>query len=136
MLDHALELAICAVLKADHQLGGIHFFTALDGEAHKLPAVTVISKSESLAGSAEVFRAEVELRIESHANDTTPGEHAARVGRIRALLAAKANMVAGLNAGGAVQVCGYAISGSAQEAGDEKFLTTITLKAGYRVPAN
>lgn len=97
MLDHSLELAICAALKADNSLDGVHFFTALDGEAHKLPAVTVVSKSESLAGSVEVFRAEVELKIETHANDTTPGEHAARAGRIRALLAAKADMLAALN---------------------------------------
>lgn len=136
MLDHALESAICAAIKADHELGGLHFFTGLDDETHKLPAITVVSKSESLAGSAEVFRADVEIRVESHAKDTTPGEHAARTGRVRASLVQKAEMLASLNATGAVHVCGYAITGSAQEAGDEKFLSTITLKVGYQTPAN
>ena len=46
MLDHALESAICAVLRADHVLAGINFFTALEDETHKHPSVTVVSKSE------------------------------------------------------------------------------------------
>lgn len=136
MIDHVLESAFCAALKADDQLDGIHFFSGLDDENHKLPAVTVVSKSESLAGSAEVFRAELELRIEHHAKDHTPEEHAAIVGRVRALLGAKADMLAALNAGGSVQVCGYAVTSSDEETEGEKFHTTITLKAGYRVPAN
>jgi len=130
MIDHDLESAFCAVLKADDQLSAVHFFSGLDDENHKLPAVTVISKSETLAGSAEVFRAELEFRIEHHAKDHTPDEHAAIVGRVRALLGAKTDMLAALNAGSSVQVCGYAVAGSGQETDGEKFLTMITVKAG------
>ena len=136
MLDHALESAICTVLKADQELAGINFFTALDDETHKLPSVTVVSKSESLAGSAEVFRSDVELRIESHAKASSPGDHAARAERVRTLLAQRAEMIAAINALGPLKIFGYALTGSAHEAGDEKFLTTISLKAGYRTPTN
>ena len=45
-------------------------------------------------------------------------------------------MIAAINTVGPVQLFGYAITGSAHEAGDEKFLTTISLKAGYRIPTN
>jgi len=136
MIDHNLELAFCAALKADHQLGGLGFFTGLDDEAHKLPAITVVSRSESLAGSAEVFRSEVEIRVETHAHDTRPRDHVAIVGRVRGLIADRGTMLDSLNAGGAVQVLGYAAAGSGQEVSDEKFITTVTLKVGCRVPAN
>jgi len=136
MMDHALEQAFCAALKADPHLAALGFFTALDDEAHKLPAITVASRSESLAGSAEVFRVEVEIRVETHAHDTRPEEHAAIVGRVRELLADKTAMLATLNSGNTVQVPGYAVSGSGQETVEEKFLTTITLKAGCRISPN
>ena len=136
MIDHQLELAFCAALKADQQLAGLGFFTGLDDETHKLPAITVVGRSESLAGSPEVFRSEVEIRIETHAHDTRPQDHVAIVKRVREFLAAKEPMLLALNAGDAVTVLGYALTGSGQEANDEKFLTTITLKVGCRIPAN
>lgn len=136
MIDHSLELAFCAALKADHQLGGLGFFTGLDDETHKLPAITFVARSESLAGSAEVFRCDIEIRVETHAHDARPQEHVAIVARIRELLSSKSAMLSALNAGDAVQVLGYAATGSGQEVSDEKFLTTITLKVGCRVPAN
>ena len=136
MIDHQLELAFCAALKADQQLAGLGFFTGLDDETHKLPAITVVGRSESLAGSPEVFRSEVEIRIETHAHDTRPQDHVAIVKRVREFLAAKEPMLLALNAGDAVTVLGYALTGSGQEASDEKFLTTITIKVGCRIPAN
>jgi hypothetical protein len=136
MLDHALESALCDVLKADSALSQIHFFTGIEDESHQLPAITAVSKSESLAGSAEVFRAEVQIILETRAHDTQPSAHAALVNRIRIVLANKAAAIAAINAGNAVRLCGYALTGSEQEAADERFRTIITIKAGYRVPAN
>ena len=136
MIEHDLELAFCDVLKADQQLGDLGFFTGLDDETHKLPAITVVGRSESLAGSPEVFRSEVEIRVETHAHDTRPQDHVAIVKRVRELLAAKDTMLPALNAGDAVTVLGYSLTGSGQDASDEKFVTTITLKVGCRVPAN
>lgn len=136
MIDHNLELAFCAALKADQQLAALGFFTGLDDETHKLPAITVVSRSESLAGSAEVFRCDVEIRVETHAHDTRPQDHVAIVGRVRGLLADRVTFLAALNVGDGVHVLGYAAAGSEQEVSDEKFLTTITLKVGCRVPAN
>lgn len=136
MINHDLELAFCAALKADSQLSEIQFFTGLDDENHRLPAITVVGRSESLAGSAEVFRYEVEIRVETHAHDTQPLGHAAIVSRIRELIAAKGGMLAALNAEDAVQVLGYAGTGSGQEVTDEKFVTTISLKVGCRALAN
>lgn len=136
MIDNAIESAFCAAFKADEHLAVANFFTALDDEAHKLPAITVISKSESLAGSAVVFRSEIEIRVEHHATNTTPGDHASAVGRIRNLLAAKQEMLAALSANESVQIIGYAVNGSSQDTNDEKFVTTITLKAGCRALVN
>lgn len=136
MIDHDLELAFCDVLKADQQLGDLGFFTGLDDKTHKLPAITVIGRSESLAGSAEVFRSEVEIRVETHAHDTRPQDHVAIVKRVRELLAAKDTMLPALNAGDAVRVLGYSLTGAGQDASDEKFVTTITLRVGCRIPAN
>jgi len=136
MIDHDLEQAFCDALKVDQQLGDLGFFTGLDDETHKLPAITVVGRSESLAGSPEVFRSEVEIRIETHAHDTRPQDHVAIVNRVRELLASKDTMLLALNAGDAVTVLGYALTGSGQEASDEKFLTTITIKVGCRIPAN
>jgi len=136
MIDHDLELAFCAALKTDTQLSGIHFFTGLDDETHRLPAITLVSRSESLAGSAEVFRSDVEIRVETHAHDSRPSDHVSIVGRIRELLASKNAMLAALNTGDAVQILGYAAAGSGQEVDDEKFATAMTLKVGCRVSAN
>ena len=136
MIDNAIESAFCAALQGDDQLDTVNFFTALEDESHKLPAITIISKSESLVGSAVVFRSEVEIRVENHATNTTPAEHARIVGRIRTLLAAKQEMLAALNSGDAVQIIGYAVTGSGQDTNDEKFVTTINIKAGSRSLAN
>lgn len=136
MTDHWLELAFCAALRDDAQLGGVGFFTGLDDETHQLPAVTVVARSESLAGSAEVFRSEVEIRVETHAHDTPPQEHAVLVGRIRQKLASKDSLLAALNTGAAVRVLGCSVDGSDQDTRDEKFVTTLKLKAGCRVPPN
>jgi hypothetical protein len=136
MLDNALESALCNLLKADSELLALHYFTGIEDESHQLPAITIISKSESLAGSAEVFRADVQIILETRAHDTQPAAHAALVNRVRAVLANKAAAIAAVNAGGTIILCGYALTGSEQEAADERFRTIITLKAGYRVPAN
>lgn len=136
MIDNAIESAFCAAIKADSQMGSVNFFTALDDDVHKLPAITVVSKSESLAGSVIIYRSDVEIRIENHATNTTPGEHAAIVSRVRSLLAARQEMLTALNAGEAVQIVGYAVAGSSQDTTDEKFVTTINLKAGCRSLTN
>lgn len=136
MIDHDLEHAFCNALKADQQFGDLGFFTGLNDETQKLPAITVVGRSEPLAGSAEVFRSEVEIRIETHAHDTRPQDHVAIVKRVRELLAAKDTMLPALNAGDAVTVLGYSLTGSGQDANDERFVTTITLRVGCRIPAN
>ena len=45
-------------------------------------------------------------------------------------------MIDAINAVGPLKIFGYALTGSAHEADDEKFLTTISLKAGYRIRTN
>ncbi len=136
MIDYDLEQAFCDALKADQHLADLGFFTGLDDETHKLPAITVVGRSESLAGSADVFRSEVEIRVETHAHDTRPQDHVAIVKHVRELLAAKDTMHSSLNAGDAITVLGYSLSGSGQDASEEKFVTTITLRVGCRIPAN
>jgi hypothetical protein len=134
MLDHSLESAFAAFLQTDPSLAGVHFFTGHEDEEHLLPAVTVTSKSESLAGSAAVFRADVSLLIESEAHDSEPVEHAALVDKVRAWLANKAAVVAAINAGNQVHLYGYAFTGSSLDVDGKRFRTTLTLKAGYGTP--
>ena len=104
MLDHALESAFVTFLQADPGFAEIHFFTGHDDEEHHMPAITVSSKSEPLAGSAEVFRAEVTLLIESEAHDSKPDNHAVFVEKVRARFARKADVVASINAGNRTQL--------------------------------
>lgn len=134
MLDHSLESAFVAFLGADPSFAGIHFFTGHDDEEHALPSVTVSSKSEPLAGSASVFRADVTLLIESESHDCKPDDHASLVEKVRARLASKAAVVAALNAGSQVHLYGYAFMGSSLDVDGVRFRTTLTLKAGYGTP--
>ena len=134
MLDHALESAFVTFLQADPGFAEIHFFTGHDDEEHHMPAITVSSKSEPLAGSAEVFRAEVTLLIESEAHDSKPDNHAVFVEKVRARFARKADVVASINAGNRVHLYGYAFAASSQDVDGARLRTTLTFKAGYGVP--
>lgn len=134
MLDHALESAFLAVLQGNALLAGISFFTGHDSDEHGLPAVTLSSKSEPLAGSSEVFRSELSVIVESEAHDNSPDEHAALVEKVRACLANRVDVAVRINAGNAVHVYGYAFSASALEVDGIRFRTTLTLKVGYGVP--
>jgi hypothetical protein len=134
MLDHALETAFAAFLQTDPVFTGIHFFTGHDDEEHALPSVTVSSKSEPLAGSASVFRADLTILAESEAHDSRPADHAALVEKVRARLASKAAVVSALNAGNHVHLYGYAFTGSNMDVDGVRFRTTLTLKAGYGTP--
>lgn len=136
MLDHALERAFCTALQSAPELADLHFFTGQTDDCHELPAVTVASKSESLTGSAKVFRADVQIVLESHAHDTPPQQHSAILGQLRSILSDKPSLLAAVNATGAVALFGYALVSSELEAVDGKFRTVLTLKAGYRIPAN
>lgn len=134
MLDHALESAFVAYLQSDPALAGVHFFTGHDAEEHQLPAVTVSSKSESLVGSAVVFRAEVSLLIESEAHDSNPDDHAGLVERVRARLANKAALAASINAGDHLRLYGYAFTSSSLDVDGVRFRTTLILRVGYGIP--
>jgi hypothetical protein len=133
MLDHALELAFLAVLQSNALLTGISFFTGQDSDEHGLPAVTLSSKSEPLAGSSEVFRSELSIIIESEAHDNSPDQHAALVEKVRGCLANRNHVAAQINAGNQVHVYGYAFAGSDLELDGSRFRTTLTIKAGYGV---
>ena len=134
MLDHALESAFADFLQTDTSLAGAHFFTGHEDEEHQLPAVTVTSKSESLSGSAVVFRTDVTLIIESEAHDNVPDEHADLVEKVRAELADKAAVIAAINIGNQVDLYGYAFTASSLDVDGKRFRTTLTLKAGYGIP--
>ena len=134
MLDHAFESAFVAFLQTDTSLAGVNFFTGHEDEEHQLPAVTVTSKSESLAGSAAVFRADVTILIESEAHDNGPDEHADLVEKVRAWLSNKAAVVAAINAGNQVRLYGYAFTAGSLDVDGKRFRTTLTLKAGYGTP--
>ena len=133
MLDHALESAFVVCLQPDPTFSGVHFFTGHEDEEHQLPAVTVTSKSESLAGSAAVFRTDVTLIIESEAHDSAPDEHAALVEKVRAGLANKAAVVEAINTANQVHLYGYAFTASSLDVDGKRFRTSLTLKAGYGV---
>jgi len=135
MLDHALESAFVACLQSDPAFAGVYFFTGQDDEEHQLPAITVSAKSEPLTGSAEIFRADVSVMIESEAHDSRPDDHASLVEKVRSSLAAKATLIAAINGAGKIHLYGYAFTASTPDVDGTRFRTEFTLKAGYGVAA-
>ena len=79
MLDHILDEFLLAHLKTVPALAAINGYTGQDNADHKLPALTVSTTSEPLAGSDTAFRGEVGVIIESEAHDTTAAAHGERV---------------------------------------------------------
>ena len=100
MLDHILDELLLAHLKTVPALAAINGYTGQDNADHKLPALTVSTTSEPLAGSDTAFRGEVGVIIESEAHDTTAAAHGERVEAVRAALANRAAVIAALNATG------------------------------------
>ncbi len=136
MLDRALELAFCGVLQQADAFSECHFFTGLATDVHEMPAITVVSKSEGLAGSMEVFRSELQIIVDALAHATSPEKFAELVNGIRRVLAAKESVVQEINSQGKVYLCGYALVECEESPHDDRLRTVVTLKAGYRVPAN
>lgn len=134
MLDHALEAAFVDLLKADETFAGTHLYTGHEDARHELPAITFSARSEPLAGSSEVFRAELTVTIESQANDTPPADHAARVEAVRAKLAQKNSAIAAINAANAVHLYGYCASQTDPSVEATNFKSPLTYKVGYGAP--
>jgi hypothetical protein len=131
MLDHVLDELLLAHLKTVEPLGALHAYTGQDNAEHKLSALTVSTTSESLAGSDSAFRGEVGVVIESEAHDTTAAAHAERVEAVRAALANRAAVIAGLNATGRLHIYGYGPLGTEQTAGDARFTTKLKYRFGF-----
>jgi len=134
MMDHALEAAFAAFLQVSPGLDGVHTFAAHENAEHGLPAITVAAKSDPLAGSCNVFRADLALLIESEAHDSRPEVHALLVENVRAVLGDKARVLEMIRAGGAVHLYGYTFTGSTLEVDGTRFHTTLTIKVGYGNP--
>src|SRR6188508_2757187 len=125
MLDHILDEVLLAHLKALPQLAALNGYTGQENAEHKLPALTVSTTSEPLAGSDTAFRGEVGVIIESEAHDTTPASHAERVEAARAALANRPAVIAALNATGRLHIYGYAPLGTEPTAGEARFATKL-----------
>ena len=100
MLDHIFNDALMAHLRTAPALAALNGYTGQDNAAHKLPALTVSTTSEPLAGSDTAFRGEVDVIFESEAHDSTPTLHAERVESVRTLLANRTEVIAAPNAAG------------------------------------
>ena len=131
MLDYSLESALVEFLQTNPALAEVHLFTSHDDEEHALPAVTVTSKSEPLAGSSEVFRADVSLLIENEAHDHAPKEHAALVEKVRFQFANRFAAMTAINGQGQVHIYGYVFMPSTKDVDGMRFRTTLALKVGY-----
>ena len=131
MLDHILDAVLLAHLKSVPALATINGYTGQDSAEHKLPALTVSTTSEPLAGSDTTFRGEVGVIIESEAHDTTAAAHGERVEAVRAALANRAAVVAALNATGRLHIYGYAPLGSEPTAGEARFNTNLKYRFGF-----
>ena len=134
MLDHVLDDILLAHLKTVAALATLNGYTGHDNADHKLPAVTVSTTSEPLAGSDTAFRGEVSVTIESEAHDTTPSTHSERVAATRATLANRTAVIAALNATGRLHIYGYAALGSEPAAGDARFTTKLRYRFGFGSP--
>ena len=131
MLDHALDELLLAHLKAVPALAALHGYTGQDNADHKLPALTIGTTSEQLAGSDTAFRGEVGVIVESEAHDTTAAAHGERVEAVRAALTNRAAVIAAINATGRLHIYGYAPLGTEPTAGDARFNTKLRYRFGF-----
>jgi hypothetical protein len=131
MLDHTFDELLLAHLKTVPGLAALHGYTGQDNAEHKLPALTVSTTSEPLAGSDTAFRGEVGVIVESEAHDTTAATHGERVEAVRATLASRAAVIAALNATGRLHIYGYAPLGTEPTAGDARFNTKLKYRFGF-----
>ena len=131
MLDHTLDELLLAHLKPVPALAALNGFTGQDNADHKLPALTVSTTSEPLAGSDTAFRGEVSVIVESEAHDTTAALHGERVEAVRAALANRAAVSAAINATGRLHIYGYAPLGTEPTAGDARFNTKLRYRFGF-----
>ena len=131
MLDHTLDEFLLAHLKTVPALAALHGYTGQDNADHKLPALTVGTTSEPLAGSDTAFRGEVGVIVESEAHDTTAAAHGERVEAVRAALANRAAVIAAINATGRLHIYGYAPLGTEPTAGDARFNTKLKYRFGF-----
>ena len=131
MIDHTLDELLLAQLKTVPAIAALHGYTGQDNAEHKLPALTVSTTSEPLAGSDTAFRGEVGVIIESEAHDTTAATHGERVEAVRVALANRAAVIAALNATTRLHIYGYAPLGTEPTAGDARFNTKLKYRFGF-----
>ena len=131
MLDYVLDEVLLAHLKSAPAFAALNGYTGQDNAEHKLPALTVSTTSEPLAGSDTAFRGEVSVIIESEAHDTTAAAHGERVEAVRVSLANRVTVIAALNATGRLHIYGYAPLGSEPTAGDARFNTKLRYRFGF-----
>ena len=131
MLDHTLDELLLAHLKTVPALAALHGYTGQDSADHKLPALTVSTTSEPLAGSDTAFRGEVSVVVESEAHDTTAAAHGERVEAVRVALVNRAQVIAALNATSRLHIYGYAPLGTEPTAGDARFTTKLRYRFGF-----
>ncbi len=131
MLDHTLDELLLAHLKTVPALAALHGYTGQDNADHKLPALTIGTTSEPLAGSDTAFRGEVGVIVESEAHDTTAAAHGERVEAVRAALTNRAAVIAAINATGRLHIYGYAPLGTEPTAGDARFNTKLRYRFGF-----
>ena len=131
MLDHVLDQLLLAHLKTVPALAAIYGYTGQDNADHKLPAITVSTTSEPLAGSDTAFRGEVGVIIESEAHDTTAAAHGERVEAVRAALANRAAVITAINATARLHIYGYAPLGTEPTAGEARFATKLRYRFGF-----
>ena len=96
-----------------------------------MPALTVSTTSEPLAGSDTAFRGEVGIIVESEAHDTTAAAHGERVEATRSALANRAAVIAALNASGRLHIYGYTPLGTEPTAGEARFATKLKYRFGF-----
>ena len=131
MLDHTLDELLLAHLKTVPAVAALHGYTGQDNADHKLPALTIGTTSEPLAGSDTAFRGEVGIIVESEAHDTTAAAHGERVEAVRAALTNRAAVIAAINATGRLHIYGYAPLGTEQTTGDARFNTKLRYRFGF-----
>ena len=131
MLDHTLDELLLAHLKSVPALAALHGYTGQDNADHKLPALTIGTTSEPLAGSDPAFRGEVGIIVESEAHDTTAAAHGERVEAVRAALTNRAAVIAAINATGRLHIYGYAPLGTEPTVGDARFNTKLRYRFGF-----
>jgi len=142
--DSAIALSLALARSTDASLAGVSFYahdtevfadgtTVAKVEEIELPAVFVRVRFDSLAGSALIGKARIEVDVESQSDDDSSALHSQRESAVRAVFSDFAGLSSAFNDGGTVALCGpLCLVDNEPEVQSRAFKTPLAYKGGIQ----